>query len=173
VQQADVNTQGPTLNYFQFLDYSSFSTLASNITRKYSPQLIMSSASLFDQILDLEEQTWQALQSDGTALMPFLTKDAIFQFPMGLKVTSRSEPSVQEILHSPAFVPWKTFELSKVDVTFVGPEGAVISYRAVATRASADPKDDGDATFDALCSSVWRLEAGKWMMCFHQQTMTA
>jgi hypothetical protein len=133
----------------------------------------MASKNLFDQILDLEEQTWRALQNDGASLVPFLTKDAIFQFPMGLKVTARTEPSVQEILHSPAFVPWKTFELSKVDVTFVGPEGAVISYRAVATRASADPEDRREATFDALCSSVWRLEAGNWMMCFHQQTMTS
>ncbi|SMR47738.1 unnamed protein product [Zymoseptoria tritici ST99CH_1A5] len=133
----------------------------------------MTSDSLYDQILDLEEQTWEALQSDGAALTPFLTKDAIFQFPMGLKVTAHTEPTVEEILHSSAFVPWKTFKLSKVDVTHVGPEGAVISYRAIATRASADPRDDQEATFDALCSSVWRLEAGKWMMCFHQQTMYA
>ncbi|GIZ46643.1 hypothetical protein CKM354_000976200 [Cercospora kikuchii] len=129
------------------------------------------SSSLYDQILNLEESTWIALQTSGAALVPYLTKDAIMQFPMGLKVTSKTEPSVQDILHSPAFVPWKRFKLRKVDVTPVGPDGAVISYQATATRASADPKDTRDAEFDALCCSVWRKEGGSWMMCFHQQTM--
>jgi hypothetical protein len=132
----------------------------------------MASAALHDQILDLEEATWRALQHRGADLIPYLSRDCIMQFPMGLKVTAQTEPSVHEILHSPAFVPWKTFALRKVDVTAVGLEGAVISYRAVATRASADPQDPGDAGFEALCASVWRMEAGKWMMCFHQQTMT-
>ena len=129
--------------------------------------------SLHDRILDLEEQTWRALQTDGAALVPFLSKDCIMQFPMGLKVTAKTEPSVSDILHSPAFVPWKSFRLKNVDVTPVGADGAVISYRAIATRASADPKDSRDAEFDALCSSVWRKDGGSYYMCFHQQTMTA
>ncbi|KAF2168094.1 hypothetical protein M409DRAFT_21539 [Zasmidium cellare ATCC 36951] len=131
-----------------------------------------SSTALYDEILDLEEETWKALQRQGSDLLPFLTRDCIMQFPMGLKVTSRTEPSVQDILHSPAFVPWKTFRLSKVDVTPVGSEGAVISYRAIATRPPAAKEDTQDFDFDALCSSVWRFENGKWMMCFHQQTMS-
>lgn len=94
-------------------------------------------------------------------------------FPMGMKVTARTEPSVQDILHSPAFVPWKTFDLRNVDVLPVGADGAVISYRAIATRAPSSSDDPGDVEFDALCSSVWRMENGKWMMAFHQQTMTA
>lgn len=129
--------------------------------------------SLHDRILDLEEQTWRALQTDGSALIPYLTSDAIMQFPLGLKVTANSRPSVQDILHSSAFVPWRTFRLKNVDVTPVGADGAVISYRAIATRASVDPKDERDAEFDALCSSVWRKDGASFYMCFHQQTMTA
>lgn len=125
-----------------------------------------SSTALYDEILDLEEETWKALQRQGSDLLPFLTRDCIMQFPMGLKVTSRTEPSVQDILHSPAFVPWKTFRLSKVDVTPVGSEGAVISYRAIATRPPAAKEDTQDLDFDALCSSVWRFENGKWMVSF-------
>lgn len=128
--------------------------------------------SLHDRILDLEEQTWRALQTDGSALIPYLTSDAIMQFPLGLKVTANSRPSVQDILHSSAFVPWRTFRLKNVDVTPVGADGAVISYRAIATRASVDPKDERDAEFDALCSSVWRKDGASFYMCFHQQTMT-
>lgn len=105
--------------------------------------------------------------------MPFLTKDAVFVFPaVGMKITADTKPSVTDILHSKAFVPWKTFELSKVDVTPIGAEGAVISYRAIATRVPTGKEEDRDAVFDALCSSVWRLEGDKWMMCHHQQTMS-
>lgn len=108
---------------------------------------------------------------------------------MGLKVSSKTTPSVRDILHSPAFVPWKKFQLSKVDVTRVGEEGAVISYRAVASRgvgrsdskmksnSSKDEEGEGEEEeeevgFDALCCSVWRWEGGRWMMCFHQQSMS-
>lgn len=131
----------------------------------------MTSSSLQDDILNLEERTWRALQRQGADLLPFLTKDAIFMFPMGMKVTADTKPSMQEILHSKAFVPWKTFELSKIDVTPIGPEGAVITYRAISTRVPTGQEDDNDAIFDALCSSVWRYESGKWMMCVHQQTL--
>jgi hypothetical protein len=133
----------------------------------------MASQDLHRNILALEEATWRALQKSGAALVPYITKDCVMQFPMGLKLTAATEPSVQDILHSPAFVPWKSFELSKVDVTPVGREGAVISYLAKALRPPAGPEDDRDVEFDALCSSVWRLEDGKWMMCLHQQTLTA
>lgn len=130
----------------------------------------MAHPSLHEEILDLEERTWRALQRQGTDLLPFLTKDAIFMFPTGMKVTADTEPSVEDILHSTAFVPWKKFDLSKVDVTPIGSEGAVITYRAVATRVPTE-KEDEDAVFDAICSSVWRWEDGKWMMCLHQQTL--
>lgn len=106
-------------------------------------------------------------------MLPFITKDCIMQFPMGLKVTSTTEPSVEDILHSPAFVPWKSFELENVDVLPVGPDGAVITYLARATRPPAGREDTRDVGFEALCSSVWRLEGGKWMMCCHQQTMVS
>ena len=102
--------------------------------------------------------------------MPFISEDCIMQFPMGMKLTSDSDPSVQDVLHSPAFIPWKSFELLNVDVTPVGQEGAVISYHAKATRP---PNEEGgeDAEFDALCSSVWRWDGEKYALCFHQQTL--
>lgn len=128
-------------------------------------------------IHDLEISTWRALSKSGSALIPYVTDDCIMQFPMGMKLTSMSEPSTTDILHSPAFVPWKSFELSKVDVLPAGEGGAVISYLARATRPPAGPKqgrreEEEDVEFEALCSSVWRIEGGKWKMCFHQQTMT-
>ncbi|GAB1744473.1 hypothetical protein D0862_14517 [Hortaea werneckii] len=129
-------------------------------------------------IRDLEEATWRALQKSGKALIPYITDDCIMQFPMGMKLTADSEPSTTDILYSPAFVPWKSFELSKVDVLPVGREGAVINYLARATRPPSGPaqgrdeEEEEDVEFEALCSSVWRWEGSKWKMCFHQQTMT-
>jgi hypothetical protein len=123
-------------------------------------------------IEDLEDETWQALQRSGAEMVPYLTKDCIMQFPLGMKLTRDTVPSVQDILHSPAFVPWKTYRLSKVDVTPVGRDGAVISYLVEATRLAVEPGDD-DVKFEALCSSVWRADPdGIFKMCLHQQTMT-
>lgn len=133
----------------------------------------MASNRLHDEILELEERTWVALQKNGAALTPYLTKDAIMQFPLGMKVTAQTEPSIRDILHSEAFVPWKTFALSKINVTPVGTDGAVISYLANATRPPVGPEaGEPDVPFEALCSSVWRREGGDWFMCFHQQTLT-
>lgn len=102
--------------------------------------------------------------------MPFVTDDCIMQFPLGMKLTARSDPSVKDILHSSAFVPWKTFELQKIDVQPVG-DGAVISYLVEATRP---PVEEGgkDTLFEALCCTVWRWDGEKYSMCFHQQTLT-
>jgi hypothetical protein len=120
---------------------------------------------------DLEEETWQALKRSGADMVPYLTKDCVMQFPLGMKLTRDTVPSVQDILHSPAFVPWKSYRMSKVDVTPVGRDGAVISYLIEATRLAADPEDD-DVKFEALCCSVWRMnEDGIFKMCLHQQTM--
>ena len=129
----------------------------------------MASRELKTRIMDLEEATWRALQKSGEALIPFLTDDCIMQFPMGMKLTSTSDPSVQDVLYSEAFIPWKTFELLDIDVTPVG-DSAVISYLAQATRP---PTEAGgrDAEFDALCCSVWRWDGEKFAMCFHQQTL--
>lgn len=130
----------------------------------------MSSTDLFTKIADLEESTWRALTQAGEAMVPFITPDCIMQFPLGMKLTPESEPSVQDVLHSPAFIPWKRFELSKIDVTPIGNEGAVISYLAKATRPPAQ-EGDRETEFDALCCSVWRWDGEKFAMCFHQQTL--
>ncbi|KAK5173021.1 uncharacterized protein LTR77_003143 [Saxophila tyrrhenica] len=123
------------------------------------------------RIIDLEEATWRALQKTGEGMIPFITDDCIMQFPLGMKVTSRSEPSVHEILRSPAFIPWKSFELSKIDVQPLGKDAAIVSYLARATRPAQDPEDK-DTAFEALCSSVWRWDGEKFALCFHQQTLT-
>ncbi|KAH9845590.1 hypothetical protein Tdes44962_MAKER06501 [Teratosphaeria destructans] len=119
-----------------------------------------------DEILALEEDTWRALQKSGADMIPYIAPDCIFQFPMDMKLTPTSRPSVVDVLHSPAFVPWKKFELSKVDVQSVGKGGAAISYFARAIRpaaASAERSRDEerDVPFQALFEC---LEVGEWQV---------
>merc|ERR1711939_1245858 len=105
-------------------------------------------------IRDLEEATWRALQKSGKAMIPYITDDCIMQFPMGMKLTADSEPSTTDILYSPAFVPWKSFELSKVDVLPVGREGAVINYLARATRPPSGPAQGREEEVENVLSST-------------------
>lgn len=99
-------------------------------------------------------------------------------FPLGMKVSARTSPNLDDVMMSEAFIPWRRYRLSDVEVTPLGAEAAVISYRVTATRqhiTEDDEEDDADEQqdeFRALISSTWRKdpEAGKWLMCLHQQT---
>ena len=131
----------------------------------------MASSPLHDTILELEDQTWKALQKDGASLIPFLSKDCIMLFPMGMKVTATTDPSLKDVMTSEAFVPWKTYEMSDVEVTSLGEDAAQISYQVEAQRPAIDAPDDG-TPFRALISSTWRRdpEGAGWLMVLHQQT---
>ena len=49
------------------------------------------------------------------------------------------------------------------DVVRVGEDGALVTYRAVASRAAG-------AQSDALMTSVYAKRAGSWQLVLHQQT---
>ena len=126
--------------------------------------------SLHYTILELEDATWKALQKNGAALIPFLSKDCIMLFPLGMKVSATTEPDLKEVMNSDAFVPWQSYHMSDVEVTELAENAAVISYKVKAKRLAINAPDDG-ASFHALISSTWRKapEAG-WLMVVHQQT---
>ncbi|KAK6387206.1 uncharacterized protein PV06_07619 [Exophiala oligosperma] len=133
----------------------------------------MDPSMLTEMILDLEDKTWRALMHTGADLLPFLSADCVMLFPMGLKVSSSSEPSLEDVLKSEAFVPWRRYRLSEVEVRPLGTEAAIITYRVKATRQHITHDDDErQDEFRALISSTWQKdpEAGKWVMCVHQQT---
>ncbi|RVX67796.1 hypothetical protein B0A52_07724 [Exophiala mesophila] len=128
---------------------------------------------LYDSILALEHDTWKALMESGAALLPFLSRECVMFFPMGLKVSHTTEPCLKEVLESEAFVPWKRYRLSEVQVTALAADAALITYRVLATRQHiTDDDDESQDEFRALISTVWRKdpEAGQWLMSFHQQT---
>ncbi|ETI29608.1 hypothetical protein G647_02061 [Cladophialophora carrionii CBS 160.54] len=133
----------------------------------------MDHSMLQDTILALEDSTWRALMHSGGDLLPFLSRDCIMLFPLGLKVSARTEPNLEDVMKSDAFVPWRRYKISDVEVTALGPEAALISYRVKATRQHVTEDDDTrQDEFKALISSTWRKdpEAGKFLMCFHHQT---
>lgn len=115
---------------------------------------------LSDIIYRLEDQTWRALQHSGSSLLPFLSTDCIMQFPLGLKVSTTTDPSLKDIMLSDSFIPWLRYTLKDVVVTELAREAALITYRAEAVRP---PLEEGrgsrNVEFNALCSSVWRLDA--------------
>jgi hypothetical protein len=125
---------------------------------------------LHNTILDLEDQTWKALQRNGAALIPFLSKDCQMLFPMGVRVTATSKPDLKEVMTSEAFIPWESYEMTEVNVTELGPESALITYRVKALRPPVGAPDDGQP-FKALISSIWRRGPDEnWLMVLHQQT---
>lgn len=125
---------------------------------------------LHDMILDLEDQTWKALQRDGAALIPFLSREAQMLFPMGVYVTATTSPNLKEVMTSEAFIPWRTYDMSEVKVTELGPDAACITYRVKALRPNVGAADDG-LPFRALVTSIWRRQHGAdWLMVLHQQT---
>lgn len=126
---------------------------------------------LEDMIITLEDHTWKAMEKDAKDLLPFLTDDCIMIFPLGLKISATSEPTLKETLMSPAYVPWSGHKMSDIDITLIGGEGAIISYKVVATKPSDDGSDEDDE-FTALVSSTWRLDvdSGRLLLCHSQQT---
>lgn len=125
-------------------------------------------SNLTETIIELEHKTWQALQKTGADLLPFLSQDCQMLFPLGMRVTHTSVPNLTQVMTSEAFEPWATYHMKEVEVTSVGEDGAIISYKAEATKSADAP------TFRALISSIWRRDssqsAGEWLMCCHQQT---
>ena len=127
--------------------------------------------SLDETILDLEHQTWRALQKDGASLVPFLSKDCVMLFPMGVRVSATSTPNLKEVMTSEAFVPWKTYDIKDPVVIPLGADAAAITYNVTAMRPQINAPDDGEP-FIALVSTTWRRdsEGAGWLMVVHQQT---
>lgn len=126
---------------------------------------------LEEMIITLEDATWKVMEDNAPDLQRFLTDDCIFLFAGGLKLSRDTEPTLVESLKSEAYVPWTGHEMTDIDITFIGGEGAIISYKVEATRPSIDDPDE-DAVFTALVSSTWRRDedSGRLLLCHSHQT---
>ena len=58
----------------------------------------MPSRAVEREIIDLEHESWKALQKSGKALFPFMAKDCCMIFPGGTIFSTDSNPTLAEIL---------------------------------------------------------------------------
>lgn len=113
-------------------------------------------------LIDLEEQGWQALSTDVEASKKFyssvLRDDAVMLFPGGMIIEGK-----EKILQSLAAQPWKSFQIEEPRVISLSESAEVLVYRVIAQR-------EGSESYVALINSTYELSGGMWKLFFHQQT---
>jgi uncharacterized protein (TIGR02246 family) len=112
-----------------------------------------------DEVEDLERRGWEALSgADGAAFYAnLMADDGLMVFPGS--VLDRQQ-SLRAIAGAP---PWASYDLEDVRVIEAGPDGAVVTYRAIARR-------EGEAPYRAWMSSVYARRDGGWRLVLHQQS---
>jgi hypothetical protein len=113
-----------------------------------------------EDLVELERAGWEALSTDGAAAPWYeevLAGDVLFLLPGGMVIDDRSE-----VVRSMDGTPWSAFELSDLRVLPLGPDAAVVAYRATATREGT--------TYEALFTSTYVREDQQWHLAVHQQT---
>ena len=114
-------------------------------------------------LIQLEEQGWLALSSEGEASKKFynavLHDDAIILFSGGIRISGK-----EEILESLATQPWKSFQIEEPQVISLSENAGVLVYRVIAQREGSEP-------YVAFISSTYVLNDGTWKLILHQQTL--
>ena len=114
----------------------------------------------YDELLDLERRSWEALSTEGAASSFYdkvLARDVLIVMPGGMVIDDR-----QQVVDSMGGTPWSSFELSEVRVLELGDGGAALVYKVKADR-------EGTA-YQALLNSTYIREDGEWRLALHQQT---
>ncbi|MBW4652657.1 MAG: nuclear transport factor 2 family protein [Kaiparowitsia implicata GSE-PSE-MK54-09C] len=113
-------------------------------------------------LIDLEEQGWQALSTDVEASKKFyssvLRHDAVMLFPGGMIIEGK-----EKILQSLSAQPWKSFQIEEPRVISLSERAEVLVYRVIAQRQGSEP-------YVALINSTYELSDGMWKLVLHQQT---
>jgi len=113
------------------------------------------------ELIELEEQGWRALSTEGDAGRKFyasvLREDAVMLVPGGMRIEGRAN-----ILESLGAQPWESFRIESPQVLQLSQHAASIIYKVTAQRK-------GSAPYMALISSTYAL-GGAWQHAVHQQT---
>jgi hypothetical protein len=125
--------------------------------------LIVTTVTGMRELLDLEEQGWRALSTEGDAGKKFyasiLREDAVMLFPGGMRIEGRDS-----ILDSLGAQPWQSFRIDNPKVTSLGERAATLTYQVTAQRKCGEP-------YVALVSSTY-VRDKTWQLVIHQQTPT-
>jgi len=113
------------------------------------------------EVIEMERSTWRALGTSAEVAAAHweevLAEQVLVLLPGPMVIDDRDA-----VIASAQGEPWSTWELFDERVLELGPDVAVVGYRATATR--------GGATYAALFSSTWVRRDGRWRLAVHQQT---
>lgn len=113
-------------------------------------------------LVEIEEQGWKALTSEGNAGKKFyqsiLHPDAVMLFPGGLRIERKAN-----ILASIGDQPWHSYQIKNVKIVELSKKAGVLVYDVTAQSEDLEP-------YRALISSIYVMENGAWWLILHQQT---
>jgi hypothetical protein len=113
------------------------------------------------ELIELEEQGWRALSTDGDAGKKFyasiLREDAAMLFSGGMRIIGR-----ERVLQSLNAQPWNSFRIENVQVVSLSTNATTLVYTVTAQRKGSEP-------YVALISSTY-VRAETWQLVVHQQT---
>jgi hypothetical protein len=110
-----------------------------------------------EAIISKEKAAWQAFKDKkADEFKKLVSADLVTVYAEGMH-------SMQEELDIMAKTDMKSFDLSGFNVTFAGPDTAMITYKA--TLQSTTGGKDNSGTYNA--GSVWHMVNGQWMAIFH------
>lgn len=115
------------------------------------------------ELIDLEEQGWRALSTEGDAGRKFyasvLRQDAVMLFPGDMRIEGR-----ERILESLGAQPWQSFQIQSPRVISLTEGAVTVTYKVTAQREGGEP-------YVALISSTY-VRNKTWQLVVHQQTPT-
>ena len=116
-----------------------------------------------DAMIAKEKAAWQAFKDKkADEFKKLVSADLVTVYADGMH-------SMQEELDIMAKTDLKSFSLSDFNVTFAGPDTAMITYKA--TIQSTSGGTDTSGTYNA--GSVWRMANGQWQAIFHTDSKVA
>ncbi|MEU4248444.1 nuclear transport factor 2 family protein [Amycolatopsis sp. NPDC026612] len=114
-----------------------------------------------EDLIDLEQQGWQALMAEPAAARKFY--DGVFDERVVLLLSDLPPIRVREAaLDALCGADWEEFRLHGLRCVRLGESTGVVRYSIAATR-SALP-------YSAQVSSVYARRPGGWKLTFHQRT---
>jgi hypothetical protein len=90
------------------------------------------------ELIELEEQGWRALSTEGDAGKKFyasvLREDAVMLFPGGMRIVGR-----ERVVQSLGAQPWNSFRIENVQVVSLSTNAATLVYTVTAQRKGSEP----------------------------------
>jgi hypothetical protein len=116
-----------------------------------------------DAMIAKEKAAWQAFKDKkADEFKKLVSADLVTVYAEGMQ-------SMPQELDTMAKTDMRSFSLSDFNVTFAGPDTAMITYKA--TVQSTSGGKDTSGTYNA--GSVWRMANGQWQAIFHTDSKVA